>query len=48
MLAFTEVTCLWEAPVAMPQDGKAYVWDEAALAWLADVDVQIAAWKTEG
>lgn len=24
---------LWEAPVAMPDDGKAYVWDEPTLAW---------------
>jgi hypothetical protein len=26
-------TCLWEAPVAMPTDGKMYVWDEPTLAW---------------
>ena len=24
----------WEAPVAMPQDGKMYSWDEAAQAWV--------------
>jgi len=24
---------LWEAPVAMPTDGKPYVWDEATKAW---------------
>ena len=24
---------LWEAPVAMPTDGKAYTWDEATGAW---------------
>jgi hypothetical protein len=24
---------LWEAPVAMPTDGKPYVWDEAKGAW---------------
>lgn len=24
---------LWEAPVAMPTDGKPYVWDEPTLAW---------------
>jgi len=28
-------TCLWEAPVAMPDDGGKYTWDEAALAWIA-------------
>jgi hypothetical protein len=26
-------TALWEAPVAMPDDGKVYNWDEAAVAW---------------
>jgi hypothetical protein len=24
---------IWEAPVAMPTDGKFYEWDEATLAW---------------
>jgi hypothetical protein len=28
-----EDTCLWEAPVPMPTDGKIYGWDEAAVAW---------------
>ena len=27
-------TCLWNAPVAMPIDGKAYSWDEATKAWV--------------
>ena len=27
-------TCLWDAPVAMPDDGKQYQWDEAAGAWV--------------
>jgi hypothetical protein len=27
-------TCLWDAPVAMPNDGKTYQWDEAAGAWV--------------
>ena len=27
-------TCLWNAPVAMPTDGKAYKWDEATTAWV--------------
>jgi hypothetical protein len=26
-------TCLWEAPVAMPADGKPYTWNEATGAW---------------
>lgn len=26
-------TYLWEAPVAMPTDGKIYVWNETAKAW---------------
>ena len=28
-----EQTCLWNAPVAMPTDGKAYAWDEATTSW---------------
>jgi len=26
-------TFLWEAPVAMPADGKSYEWDEATTSW---------------
>jgi hypothetical protein len=26
-------TCLWEAPVAMPTDGKSYEWQEATTSW---------------
>ena len=26
-------TCLWDAPVAMPTDGKAYEWNEATTSW---------------
>lgn len=29
-----EDTCLWNAPVANPDDGKPYTWDEATLAWV--------------
>jgi hypothetical protein len=29
-----EDTCLWDAPVAMPDDGKLYNWDEATLSWV--------------
>ena len=34
-------TCLWNAPVAMPQDGKQYTWDEATTAWV-EVETQAA------
>jgi hypothetical protein len=27
------LTFLWEAPVAMPADGKPYAWDEATTSW---------------
>lgn len=27
------LTFLWEAPVAMPADGKSYEWDEATTSW---------------
>ena len=27
------LTFLWEAPVAMPTDGKSYEWDEATTSW---------------
>jgi len=26
-------TCLWEAPVPYPSDGKDYYWDEATVSW---------------
>ena len=29
-----EETCLWNAPVAHPNDGKAYKWDEETLSWI--------------
>jgi len=28
-----EDTWLWEAPVAMPDDGKVYEWDEETTSW---------------
>lgn len=34
-----EDTCLWEAPVAMPADGKLYRWDEATASWIVEVAV---------
>ena len=29
-----EESCLWEAPVAYPDDGKRYTWDEATTNWV--------------
>jgi hypothetical protein len=29
-----DTTCLWDAPVAMPTDGKAYSWNEEAGNWV--------------
>ena len=29
-----EESCLWEAPVAYPEDGNAYTWDEESGAWI--------------
>ena len=31
-----EDTCLWEAPVAYPDDGEKYVWNESTTTW--DID----------
>jgi hypothetical protein len=28
-----EDSCLWESPVAYPNDGKFYTWDEETLSW---------------
>ena len=33
-----EATCLWEAPVAYPENGGAYVWDEDAGDWTEITD----------
>jgi hypothetical protein len=29
-----EDTCLWNAPVAMPDDGKIYTWNETTTSWV--------------
>ena len=29
-----EETCLWECPVAYPDDGKRYNWNEQTLSWI--------------
>jgi hypothetical protein len=28
-----EATCLWQAPVAYPTDGKQYAWNEPTVSW---------------
>ena len=28
-----EDTCLWEAPISMPNDGNTYSWNEQTLSW---------------
>ena len=30
---FNEDTCIWEAPVARPDDGKSYTWNEPTRSW---------------
>jgi len=30
----SEQSCLWDAPVPYPTDGKRYSWDEATLSWI--------------
>jgi hypothetical protein len=34
-------TCLWQAPIPMPQDGKKYLWNESSLAWDIVPEIQI-------
>ena len=34
-----ENTCLWEAPVQKPVDGKRYSWDEDILSWVEYIAV---------
>ena len=29
-----ETTCLWEAPIPMPDDDKMYSWDEETTSWI--------------
>jgi len=29
-----EETCLWYSPIAYPNDGKRYLWDEETLSWI--------------
>ena len=36
-----EGTCLWEAPVAYPEDGNAYTWDEESGAWVVVPEAEV-------
>jgi len=31
-------TCLWESPVAMPDDGNSYGWDEDSQTWIQTIE----------
>ena len=33
-----ETTCLWESPVAYPNEGKDYAWNESTTSWVAYPD----------
>lgn len=33
-----ENSCLWEAPVPPPNDGKIYFWDEPTCSWIEESD----------
>jgi hypothetical protein len=33
-------SCLWEAPVAYPNDGKLYIWNEDNIQWDAGPEVE--------
>jgi hypothetical protein len=36
-----EETCLWGAPVAMPDDGQRYYWDESTTSWVAQPTINV-------
>lgn len=33
-----ETTCLWDTPVAQPNDGKKYKWNESTTSWVEDTE----------
>lgn len=35
-----EQTCLWDAPIARPDDGKRYMWDEDTISWVEIVETE--------
>jgi hypothetical protein len=34
-----EQTCLWESPIAYPNDGQNYYWDESQTKWILFIKV---------
>lgn len=34
---FDETTCVWSAPMPIPDDGQKYRWDESTLSWVVFV-----------
>lgn len=36
-----ENTCLWDAPVPMPTDGKMYKWNEETISWVVVPDSSV-------
>jgi hypothetical protein len=40
--ALNEETCLWEPPVAYPDDGNTYLWDEENSDWVEITHIQPA------
>ena len=43
-----EATCQWEAPVAYPDDGKVYNWDESSTNWVEVVQMALTKIGKEG
>ena len=35
--ALNKTTWMWDAPVAYPNDGKLYVWDESVKTWVEEI-----------
>lgn len=35
-----ETSCLWESPVAMPNDGKSYDWNEETTSWVEVAELE--------
>jgi len=35
-----EASCLWEPPVAMPNDGKSYDWNEETTSWVEGTELE--------
>ena len=32
--SLNETSCIWESPVAYPDDGESYTWDEETISWV--------------